>query len=89
MSRDRQLKIAAANILYYHNNAVDKRYFAHAFGVEFCDVFCDEIAALRELNLIEESEAEFRLVGRDDADIVAAQKFFWDTSYLKRHYGIG
>ena len=88
MSRDLQLKMAAANVLYYHNNVVDKQSFAHSFGVAFSDVFHDEISALRELNLIEESASEFRLVGRDDVDMVAAQKFFWDPFYLKRHYGV-
>ena len=89
MPQNVQLNMAAANILYHHNNVVDKERFAHLFGVSFSDVFRKEITALRELNLIEETETEFKLVGDSDMDMVAAQKFFWDARYLKRHYGIG
>ena len=89
MSQDLQLKMAAANILYHHNNVVDKQKFANSFGITFSDCFRDELSILRELKMIEESEAEFRLVGRDNVDMIAAQKFFWDEYYLKRYYGVG
>ena len=81
--------MAAANILYHHGNVIDKRSFASAFGLEFSDLFRDEISALHGMNMAEEDETEFRLVCKDNIESIAAQKFFWDASYLKRQYGVG
>ena len=89
MPQEMQLKMAAANILYYHDNVVDKRGFANAFGMEFPDCFSSEIAALQDLNMVEETESEFRLICKDNLDSISVQKFFWDASYLKRQYGVG
>ena len=89
MSQEMQLKMAAANILYHHDNVIDKRSFASAFGLEFSDLFRDEISALHGMNMVEEDETEFRLVCKDNIESIAAQKFFWDASYLKRQYGVG
>ena len=83
------MKMAVANILYHHDNVIDKRSFANTFGLEFSDLFRDEISALQEMNMVEEDESEFRLVCKDNLESIAAQKFFWDASYLKRQYGVG
>jgi len=52
-------------------------------------LFRDEISALHGMNMVEEDETEFRLVCKDNIESIAAQKFFWDASYLKRQYGVG
>lgn len=83
MDTNRQLHMAAANMLYYCEGRINKKRFKEVLGAEVCEVFARELDELRSIGGVEETQSEINILGKSGFESNALQKFFWDFGWLE------
>lgn len=84
-NRLQQMRLAVCNMLYHNGMTIDGKRFKDYFGLDFYDVFQDEINELESIGRINRVNLTFKFLGNSIYEDAGIQKFFWDQDFLQKY----
>lgn len=80
-----QIRLAVCQMLYHNKMTIDCDQFKDYFGIDFEDVFQDEINELETIGRIDHDYPKIKFLSSSIYEDAGIQKFFWDQDFLQKY----